>query len=451
MNISKVLLLCLASAGHTVVGQVFPLSENSWSNPEFVERFRGSYGMDTERTPSITSEEKVVFDAIAPIIASNPNAAISQLEATITPETSAALIYTLGNLYLQSGNIGKALSNYERAIDKFPNFLRAYQNLGIAYVQNGKYEQALTMLLKAVELGASGDTVYGLLGYAYMNLSNYSAALQAYEQALFFKPKSLDWRNGKVQALSNMGRSAEVIAMIDQMIVEFPSNTELLMLQAKAFIALEKSEDAAATLEMLRAKGKATAFALTLLGDIYLNFQQTDLAYEVYLEATKLEGLGPDRLLRIARRLASSNAWAEVDKFTAVVQTMSDSFTQGESLELLNLQAQSDLAQNRNEEAAEKLTEVVGRDPLNGGALLLLANYYWKTNDLERAEIYFDRAMKIPEFEVKACVDRARMLVSIRDYEKALTFLDRAQNMEPQAHIADYRDRIESAVRAAVR
>ena len=451
MNISKVLLLCLASAGHTVVGQVFPLSENTWSNPEFVERFRGSYGMDTERTPSITSEEKVVFDAIAPIIASNPSAAIAQLEASITPETSAALIYTLGNLYLQNGNTAKALSNYEQAIEKFPNFLRAYQNLGIAYVQESKYEEALTMLLKAVELGASGDTVYGLLGYAYMNLSNPSAALQAYEQALFFKPKSLDWRNGKVQALSNMGRNTEVIAMIDQMIVEYPSNTELLMLQAKAFIALDKSEDAAATLEMLRAKGKANAFALNLLGDIYLNFQQADLAYEVYLDATKLEELGADRLLRIARRLASSNAWQEVDKFTAVVQGMSDSFSEKESLDLLNLQAQSDLAQLRNEEAAEKLTKVVGRDPLNGGALLLLANYYWKTNDLERAEIYFDRAMKIPEFEVKACVDRARMLVQMRNYEEALTFLDRAQNMEPQTYIADYRDRIASAVKATVR
>jgi tetratricopeptide (TPR) repeat protein len=451
MNTSKIFLLCLTTACHTVVGQVFPLSENSWSNPEFVERFRGSYGMDTERTPSITTEEKVIFDAIAPIIGTDPIAAIAQIEASLTPESSAALIYTLGNLHLQSGNTVKALSNYELAIKKFPNFLRAYQNLGIAYVQSGEFDKSLTMLLKAVELGAAGDTVYGLLGYAYMNLANPSAALQAYEEALFFKPTSLDWRNGKVQALSNMGRSAEVIAMIDQMIVEYPSNTDLLMLQAKAFIALGQSEDAAATLEMLRAKGKASPFALMLLGDIYLNFQQADLAYGVYEGATKVDGLGAERLLRISRRLAAAGAWEEVDKFTAVVQAMDGSFTDKESLDLLNLQAQSDLAQSRNDEAAEKLTKVVGRDPLNGGALLLLANYYWKTNDLERAEIYFDRAMKVPEFEVKACVDRARMLVSMREYEKALTFLDRAQNMTPQTYIADYRDRIASAVKASIR
>jgi tetratricopeptide (TPR) repeat protein len=407
--------------------------------------------MDTERTPSITSEEKVIFDAIAPIIGSDPAAAIAQLEASLTPTSSAALIYTLGNLYLQSGNTEKAFANYEIAIEKFPNFLRAYQNMGIAYVQSGEFEKALTMLLKAVELGANGDTVYGLLGYAYMNLTNPSAALQAYEEALFFNPKSLDWRNGKVQALSNMGRSSEVISMIDQMIVEYPSNTDLLMLQAKAFIALEQPEDAAATLEMLRAKGKASATAQMLLGDIYLNFQQVDLAYEVYESAVKVDELGADRLLRIARRLVSAGAWEEVDKFTALVQAMDGSFTDKESLDLLNLQAQSDLAQSRNAEAADKLTQVVGRDPLNGGALLLLANYYWKTDDLERAEIYFDRAMKIPEFEVKACVDRARMLVSMREYEKALTFLDRAQNMNPQTYIADYRDRIASAVKASIR
>ena len=41
--------------------QVFPLSQNSWSNPDFVKRFLGSYGVLTEKEPQITSDESETF------------------------------------------------------------------------------------------------------------------------------------------------------------------------------------------------------------------------------------------------------------------------------------------------------------------------------------------------------------------------------------------------------
>ena len=46
--VAVIAALLIASPG---LAQVFPLSENSWSNPEFVERFLGSYGMDTDVEP----------------------------------------------------------------------------------------------------------------------------------------------------------------------------------------------------------------------------------------------------------------------------------------------------------------------------------------------------------------------------------------------------------------
>ena len=40
--------------------QLFPLSENDWNNPEFVERYLGSYGVDMELSPEITLELSMV-------------------------------------------------------------------------------------------------------------------------------------------------------------------------------------------------------------------------------------------------------------------------------------------------------------------------------------------------------------------------------------------------------
>lgn len=430
--------------------QVFPLSENTWKNPEFVQRFMGSYGFDTSVTPSITTEEQELFQTISTMIEANPLGAIDMLVSAMTPESSAALIYTIGNLYLQQEQADKAKEYYLKAIEAFPNFLRAYKNLGIVYVQEGNYESGAEMLLKSLELGGQGSDTYGLLGYSYLNQGNAVAGLSAYENALFFAPKSKDWRMGKLQCLSNLNRYDDAIALVDGLIEEFPQQSDLLLLQANAFIAKDEPENAAASLEILRSRGDADSNALTLLGDIYLKFQQPDLALESYRGVAEDSALSSKRALRIARRLASSAAWPQVDDFLKIVDAnMPSNFSSKDSLDLLNLKAQSDLAQNRNAEAAVKLAKVVEQDPMNGKALLLLANYYWTEQDIERAEIYYERAAKVSEVAPDALVQNARMLVGIREYKKAVPLLERAQLLDPKPYVGQYLEKVREAARAS--
>ena len=433
----------------SVQAQVFPLSENTWSNPEFKQRFLGSFGFDSGVTPSITSEERDLFAFISEIIANDPASAIQTLEAALTPDSSAAVLYTIGNLYFQRGNHERAVARYEEAIKRFPSFLRAYRNLGVLKVQMGNFDSARKMLIKSIELGARGADVYGMLGYCYLNSGNSSAALTAYEQALFFAPESRDWRMGKVQALSNLGRHDAVIEMIDRLVEEFPSQVELLMMQANAFIARGDSEDAAATLEIIRHRGAATVASLTLLGDIYLNFQQAELALGAYTDAIAVEELSADRILRIAQRLSNSGSWPEVDRFLGLAKDSGlEELSPALRVEWLNLLAQSDLAQNRVDAAAEKLERVVDEDPMNGRALLLLADYHWKQGALELAEIYFERATKVRDTAPEALVQHARLLVSQREFRKAAGLLERAQVINPRPHVAQYLDQVVAASRA---
>lgn len=455
MNRKYTLILTLALlAASPLTAKTFPLSENDWNNPDFVKRFIGSYGFDTSVTPSITSEEQALFEAIAPLIESDPPAAIAQLKEAIGPDSSAALSYTVGNLYLQSGEIPEARRYYESAIQAFPNFLRAYKNLGILHIQEGNYEEAVKMLLKTIQLGGQSADVYGLIGYSYLNLGNSVSALRAYEQALFFAPESRDWRMGKVQALSNLGRYEDAIALIDQLMEAFPMQDDLLLLQANAFIARGEPENAAAALEILRGRGEAQPSALMLLGDIYLNFQQADLALSSYRGVAEDASLTPERALRVARRLAASGAWPQVDAFLSIVearQVGENPVSEADRIEFLNLQAQSDLSQNRTAAAAEKLAEVVSLDPLNGRALLLLANYHWDEGDIERAEIYYERAAKVDEVAPDALVQHGRMLVSIREFRKAVRFLERAQQIRPQTHVGQFLEKVASAASATGR
>ncbi|MCD8482235.1 MAG: hypothetical protein LR015_05940 [Verrucomicrobia bacterium] len=112
-----------------------------------------------------------------------------------------------------------------------------------------------------------------------------------------------------------------------------------------------------------------------------------DLALQSYRSIAEDSELSVDRAFRIARRLASSAAWNEVEAFLDLVEANpSADFSPAEQIEILNLRAQSDLALNKASSAAERLARVVELDPLNGKALLLLGNYHWTQGNAERAE-----------------------------------------------------------------
>ncbi|MCC5022320.1 MAG: hypothetical protein J6386_05770 [Candidatus Synoicihabitans palmerolidicus] len=101
------------------------------------------------------------------------------------------------------------------------------------------------------------------------------------------------------------------------------------------------------------------------------------MTIELYREVTSREDLSADRALRIARRLANLGVWNELDLFLSDLDTVvTAKYSPADQLSVLNLEAQSDLAQGRTDSAAAKLTKVVEVDPLNGKALLLLADYH---------------------------------------------------------------------------
>jgi len=440
------LAFALSAAALPALQNPFPLTENTWRNPEFVERFVGSYGFDMNQNPRITSEESELLRSIAPLMERNRRAAISQLQTAMTADSSAALDYTIGSLLLQDGDRAGALRSYETAIRKFPNFFRAYQNAGLAYVQGGEFEEALTYLTKALEIGGGNGAIYGLIGYAYLSTGRPSQALDSYRQALLFQPNSNDWKLGKLNALLETNQNTLAIAMLDEMITERPDLGDLWMMQANAFLGDQRLGDALTNLEYVNRLGQATAPSLMLLGDLYLGEGLTSEAATVYADAMATGELSNNRLLVMAENLANRGAATEADAFLASMDAVA--FSEAEELTKLNLQARLALSQGEQERAAEILEQVIARDPLNGRALLTLGNYYRDQGDLERATFQYEAATRVPDVQLNALTALARLKVSQKQYRQAVELLRRAQAIENRSFVAEYIDRIEAAIRA---
>ncbi|HBR93866.1 MAG TPA: hypothetical protein DEA90_06840 [Opitutae bacterium] len=452
MKITRLLTILASMAApfsSGLLAQDYPLSENLWTNPEFQNRFLGSYGFDTSITPKITADEQTIFKQLVPLMQNNANAAIQQLRSAITKESSAALDYTLGNLYAQESQVSNAIRAYQTAIRKFPNFYRAYKNLALVMVNEGRYEEAVPFLLKGLELGGTDGALYGPLGLAYLNLEKPKSALTAYDNALLFAPDSLQWQQGKLRCLMDLNLYKESAGMLEEMILEDSQNQNYWKWQANAFLSEDDMAKASANLEILKRLGNADGASLGLLGDIYLNEGMTDMALENYLLAADQESLSSARLIRTAHSFASRRLWNEASTYLDKTKSRLDSLSPKEQSTFLTLQAQAAMGLGETEQASTILEALVAEDPMNGQALLTLGNLQRELDRIEDAAFSYEQAAQVDETRVDALVQHARMLISLRDYSPAVTLLQRVVLLEPGPRYEDFLERVQSANRAS--
>lgn len=444
---------CLIGAC-SVTGQSFPTSQNLWNNPDFVDRFLGSYGFRTEVEPKITESEATLFQELVQLIQTDQTPlAITRLEAYIANNTteeskpSPALIFTLGNMLLQENQLDRAITAYRQAIKEFPNFLRAYKNLGLALIQKGDFEQATGVIVKSIELGeANGDT-FGLLGYCYLNQGDYGPALEAYRQATLLNPANKEWFVGKAEALMRTEMYREAISIFEYLIELDGTKDAYYTSMANARISLGEPMEAAKLLEIIFRTSNPGISVLNLLGDIYLNNLMPGLAVRPYLAAFEAEGtVNAARIVRTTRALMQRSFYSEAETYLdrAEAHLEERGLMESSQSDLLNLRAEMALGQGQSSEAARILEEVIELEPMNGNALLLLGNYYFREGDYEEADYYYDRASTIDAVAVDALIQSARLNVQRKDYQAAIERLQDAQALEYQRNVQEYLEAVES-------
>ncbi len=422
-----------------------------WKNPGFVDLFMGTYGFNTEVEPRITAQEQELFKNLVDLIQSNPTAAASKLKSSITADSSAALDFTLGNLYVQLGELNDAAQNYKTTLKKFPNFRRAFLNLGIVYVQQGKFPAAIENLSRALELGAEGSNIYGLIGYCYLSEEKYLSAESAYRKAIMLAPDNTDWKLGLVRCLLSQAKSKEAVALLDELIQKEPDKVDYWLFQANAYLELGEITKAADNYEIVRRMGKGTGPSLMQLGDIYMSQDYRELALGAYLEALdKAPEQDIKRPLRAAELMVGRQAWEQVSTFLKQIRNKyKTTMTDADGLKILKMEAKIALAIGDSKEAVKTLEQIIDRDPLDGEAILILASHYGRSGEPERADLLFQRAENLRDHEVAALTQHAQFLVTQAKYDKAAKLLQRAQAIRPRDNVARYLEQVERLARAA--
>ncbi|MGF1572421.1 MAG: tetratricopeptide repeat protein [Sumerlaeia bacterium] len=430
-----------------------PLQLSMWQNPTFQQRFTESYIAETDIEPRLTEEERVVVQKILAFISEEQlDSAIDLItrELERNPASSAVFDFTRANIYFQREQFDLALQGYERCVEKYPKYRRAWKNLGIIHVRQGDFNKAIEPLTRTLEMGDNSSIVYGLLGFSYSSVENFLAAESAYRMAILLDAETLDWKLGLARSFFKQQRFSEAIALISSLLEKDSNRVDLWLLQANAYIGLKQPMQAAEIYELVDLMGGSTVESLNLLGDIYINEQLYQLATDSYIRALELtQEQKPDRALRSAKILAARGALAETRVLVEKIESLfSGNLEVNDRKDLLKLRSRLAVADGSADEEARVLEEIIELDPLDGEALILLGQYHNRKGDSEKAIFYYERAAALENFEADAKVRHAQLLVGLNRYTEALPLLRRAQQINYRENIQEYLEQVERVAKS---
>ncbi|MGD7653302.1 MAG: tetratricopeptide repeat protein [Verrucomicrobiales bacterium] len=446
---------------------------NLFRDPQFVREFVGSYGFHSEIEPKVTAAESRELVKIREMFEKGQFSAaekelsrfIKDVEAPSDPakqpaKISAAMVFVLGNLYFSSERTDEARRAFLEALRRFPKFRRAHVNLGYLYVSMEDFDKAMHHFQQAVSLGEGSPRVFGLLGYCYLLKQNPLAAENAYRQAYLLDPESKDWKLGLSQALMQQEKLEEATAILDTLIDAYPEDKQLWLQQTSALLGQEKKMEAAVNLEVLRMKGLADESNLTLLGNLYMDQGEPQLALFAYLAAMeKSEAFDIGKALKSAKILNDYGYPEKAEAFVRKVRSRAGGdFSESDRTELELVEVKIARSAGEMERVGELLEDLVDRDPSNGEVLLELGKHYstlakseqddakreqWSSDAKTRLQMAADMADK--DVVYGASLALGQLFVREQQYLKAMPYLDRAKEVRSSDDLVSYVNKVKRA------
>lgn len=222
-QLNRILIILFLTAG--ISSAVYSQSSDGLAvaNPlskELLEsKIKASYGFLSNREPALNQGEYAIVEKFLPFLEEDSDFALEMIEGLTAnnPSLTASFDFVLGNLYYQSDRKEDALRSYQKALDKYPDYMRAWRSIGWLSLYEGDYDYALEAFGKAIKLGDTEPDTFGQIGYCYYLREDHISALSAYSQAMLYDPSNPDWLRGNLASLIALGNYPSAIVILESL------------------------------------------------------------------------------------------------------------------------------------------------------------------------------------------------------------------------------------------
>ena len=397
-----------------------------------------------EREPKVTEEEYALYEKVVSMLTTNVDGALKMLEAMMNEEKppSPAFEFILGNLYYRANRPELAEKRYRSAVTRYPDFLRAWNNLGLLYYAEHRFADAIPCFSKSIVLGDRDPATFGLLGYCLEREGDVVSAGMAYMQAIMGDWANADWKEGLLRtylADKQFGRAESLCKIL---IKERPTEKYLWLAYASVLLSQGQKIEATVLLETAAGTGVAGPDELLLLGDLYAD---QGLAAEAVAAYQKVPGpdreRGEQKLIRFTQVLVATGKLTEAEHALDALKT--ELTPQGQPA-YLRLCADLLIARKRWPEARVEAEALLKLDPLNGPALLTLGRTYAEEHDFAHAMLALEAAYRIPESTYRASLELAGIELRNHRYAKSVEYLEKALSIQKTDQVENYLARVKT-------
>jgi Tfp pilus assembly protein PilF/peroxiredoxin len=207
--------------------------------------------------------------------------ALLAFERAARGDPSAFTLYSLGTLYMKSGQSAKAQAAFTRALDVKPGFSEASNGLGALLAQGGNLPAAVARFKIALETTPDYPDALNNLGYALLQMGQNREAFDLYQKALTLQPDFPEAFNNLGIYYAREGDPPRALASFKQAVDLRPGYGEAG--NNLALVLMAREDVVGATLVLQRLLKESPDFEMTYvtLAKIYASTDQKREAVQV--------------------------------------------------------------------------------------------------------------------------------------------------------------------------
>ncbi|EGU39555.1 putative fimbrial biogenesis and twitching motility protein [Vibrio ichthyoenteri ATCC 700023] len=212
-------------------------------------------------------------------------------ELKVPAQQKAEARIELGIGYLRQGQLTKARSNFEQAIEHAPNFYRAQLSLAHYYQTVGDMASAQKMFRQALTIHPNNGDVLNNYGTFLCKQGDYAQADWLFNQAVaqeYYYSTSASYENAALCALKS-GNKNKAITYFSQALGYEPTRRRSLLNLAKLEITQLKLSDARLRLITFMTSHGTTAETLALMIELEIKAGNENLAEKYQHQLTNLD------------------------------------------------------------------------------------------------------------------------------------------------------------------